>query len=108
MRNILDNKTRGKKKGVIGMIILFMLLLTIVIIGFISVMIISSIDYVSDELTPIMTDLGIIDEGGADINMKIEGKKVTIYKEDGNRYKEPKGWRVKWEREVEKKSGLIK
>ena len=76
MRSILDNKTRGKKKGVIGMIILFIILLTVVIVGFMGVMIISSIDYVSDELTPIMTDLGIIDEGGADINMSSIGEQT--------------------------------
>ena len=72
MRNILDNKTRGNKKGIIGMIILFILLLSIVIIGFMGVMIISTMDYASDVVTPIMTDLGVIDD--VNVNMSEVGE----------------------------------
>ena len=74
MLGILNKKNRGKKRGVIGMIILFVLLLTIVIVGFIAVMVISSVDYVSDEMTPIMTDLGVIDADGANVNMSYVGE----------------------------------
>jgi len=62
MIGILNKKNLGKKRGVIGMILLFVLLFTIVIAGFMAVMIVSSVDYVSDELTPIMEDLGMAGE----------------------------------------------
>ena len=46
-------------KGVFGIFIFFIVLLSIVIIGFMAAMVISIIDYSSDELTPIMSELGV-------------------------------------------------
>jgi len=50
------------KKGAIGIIFFFLALLTILIVGFMLVMVWSVVDIASDELTPIMTDLGMVDE----------------------------------------------
>jgi len=50
------------KKGAIGIIFFFLALLTILIVGFILVMGLSIFDIASDEITPIMTDLGMVDE----------------------------------------------
>ncbi len=48
------------KKGVIGIIIFFLVLFTILIVGFIGAMFVSVISFTSDELTPIMEDLGVV------------------------------------------------
>jgi len=53
-------KTMGKKGG-IGLIIFFSVLLIVLIIGFIAVISWAIIDIVSDELTPIMSELGMVD-----------------------------------------------
>jgi len=58
---MLNKKPMGKKAG-IGIIIFFSVLLIVVIIGFIAVMVWSVIDIASDELTPIMTELGMVEE----------------------------------------------
>jgi len=55
------------KKGQIGIIIFFAVLILILIIGFIAVITMSVIDIASDEITPIMTDLGIV-EGNTNIS----------------------------------------
>jgi len=47
------------KRGQIGMIMFFSILLIILILGFIGSMVVSIIDIASDEITPIMTDLGM-------------------------------------------------
>ncbi len=48
------------KKGVMGIIIFFIVLFTILIVGFIAAMLVSVFAFTSDELTPIMEDLGVI------------------------------------------------
>jgi len=64
------------KRGVMGLIFLFLIIFTILIVGFIGTMAISIIDYTSDELTPIMTDLGVIQQGNISINMSDIGEKT--------------------------------
>jgi len=51
--------TPKNKKGAIGIIILFVVLLTILVVGFSGVIILSVVDYVSDEVTPIMKEFGV-------------------------------------------------
>ena len=51
---------RKNKKGMMGIILFFLALFTILIVGFIASMVVSSVDYVSDELTPVMEDLGVV------------------------------------------------
>jgi len=57
---MLNKKPMGKKGG-IGIIIFFSVLLITLIIGFIAVMVWGVIDIASDELTPIMAELGMVD-----------------------------------------------
>lgn len=63
-------KLMKNKKGAIGIIIFFIILLVILVIGFVAALLWSTIDIVSDELTPIMTDLGVI--GGANLSEAAE------------------------------------
>lgn len=51
---------RKNKKGVMGIILLFLALLSILIIGFIAVMSWGVLDIASDEITPIMENLGVV------------------------------------------------
>ena len=60
----------NNKKGVMGIVFFFLLLLTILIIGFGLAMLWSVIDYASGEITPIMTDLGMVE----DFNMSQAGE----------------------------------
>lgn len=48
------------KKGSFGIIIFFLVLLTLLIVGFMGVMIWSVMDIASDEITPIMSELGMV------------------------------------------------
>ena len=57
---MLNKKPMNKKAG-IGIIIFFSVLLISLIIGFIAVMSWAVIDIASDELTPIMSELGMVD-----------------------------------------------
>jgi len=50
-----------EKKGAIGIIIFFLAIFSVLILGFIGAMAVGIIDFVSDELTPIMEDLGMVD-----------------------------------------------
>lgn len=50
---------KQNKKGMIGMLLFFVALFLIMIIGFIAVMGISIIGYASEELTPIMKEVGV-------------------------------------------------
>ena len=54
------------KKGQFGIIIFFAILLLIVVIGFMGTMIVSVVDIASDEVTPIMEDLGMV--GGTNLS----------------------------------------
>ena len=47
------------KRGIIAVIIFFLILFTILIVGFIAVMVLGVVDYASDTITPIMNDLGM-------------------------------------------------
>jgi len=61
LRSIIHKKKRRMgKKGAIGIIIFFILLMTILVLGFIAVMVVSVIDIASDAITPIMSDLGVV------------------------------------------------
>lgn len=50
------------KRGVIGIILFFVALFLIVIVGFIASVSVGVLDYASDEITPIMEDLGMAGE----------------------------------------------
>jgi len=53
------NKIKGKR-GAIGIIIFFSILMIVLVLGFIATIAWSVIDIVSDEITPIMTELGVV------------------------------------------------
>ncbi|MCK5451763.1 MAG: hypothetical protein KAI70_08355, partial [Candidatus Omnitrophica bacterium] len=55
------------KKGQIGIIMFFGLLFLILIVGFIVAMVIGIVDFASDEITPIMEELGVLE--GTSTNM---------------------------------------
>jgi len=61
------------KKGAIGIIIFFSVIFIILILGFVAVMVWSVIDIASDEITPIMEDLGVV----GDTNLS-EASEVTF------------------------------
>ena len=52
--------TKQNKKGAGEIIIFFLVLFTILIVGFAAVIIMSIVDFGSDTLTPVMNDLGVI------------------------------------------------
>jgi len=52
---------KSNKRGGIGIIIFFAVLMGVLVIGFLASMIWSVIDIASDELTPIMKDLGMVE-----------------------------------------------
>ena len=54
------NLKKKNKKGVMGIILFFLILFTILILGFIAAVSIGIIDFASDTITPIMTDLGVV------------------------------------------------
>lgn len=51
---------RKDKKGVIGIIFFFIILFVILIVGFIAAILWGIIDFASDEITPIMTSMGMV------------------------------------------------
>lgn len=51
---------KNDKKGIIGIVVFFLILFTILVIGFIAVIAISALGYASDTITPIMQDLGVV------------------------------------------------
>lgn len=57
MKNLKFTKN---KKGVMGIIFFFLLLFTILVIGFVATIVMSVGSFVNDEITPIMTDLGMV------------------------------------------------
>ena len=57
-----------KTKGQIGIIIFFVLLFLILILGFMAAMIYGIVDFASDEITPIMKDLGMGGDTGANLS----------------------------------------
>lgn len=58
----------NNKRGGIGIIIFFSVLLIILILGFVAAIAISVIDLASDEITPIMTELGMIEETNTNLS----------------------------------------
>ena len=54
MKKLLKNK-----KGAIGIIIFFLVLFSIIILGFVAAMVVGVLDFASDTITPIMEDLGM-------------------------------------------------
>ena len=57
---MLRKKLIQNKKGGIGIIIFFFVLMSLLVVGFIAAMVMSIIDFASDEITPIMTELGMV------------------------------------------------
>lgn len=55
-------KKNKKGQGAIGIILFFLVLFTILIIGFIAAMVFGVVHYASGEITPIMEDLGMVGE----------------------------------------------
>jgi hypothetical protein len=53
---------RKNKKGIMGVVFFFLILFTILIIGFIGVMVVAGVDFASDTITPIMQDIGVVGE----------------------------------------------
>jgi len=51
---------KKNKKGVMGIILFFLLLFTILIVGFIAAISMGVIDFASDTIVPVMTDLGVV------------------------------------------------
>lgn len=60
MRNLTGLKK--DKRGIYGIIVFFIILFSILIIGFIASMVVGVIDYGSDEITPVMKDLGMVED----------------------------------------------
>ncbi len=58
------------KRGAIGIIIFFVALMLVIVLGFMGAMMWSILDIASDELTPVMTSLGIV----GDTNMSQVGE----------------------------------
>ena len=52
-------KQLKNKKGAIGLIIFFLVLFSIVILGFVAAMVVGVLDFASDTITPVMEDLGM-------------------------------------------------
>ncbi len=61
---------RKNKKGVMGIILFFLLLFTILIIGFIAAVSMGIIDFASDTITPIMLEIGVV--GDANVSEAAE------------------------------------
>ena len=61
------------KRGIMGVVFFFLILFTILIVGFIGVMVLAGIDFASDTVTPIMEDLGVV----GDTNMS-DASRVTF------------------------------
>jgi len=60
IRSLIKKKPRQlNRKGAIGIIVFFMALMLVLVLGFIAAMAWSVLDIASDELTPIMTELGM-------------------------------------------------
>ena len=60
LRPLIKQRKQMNKKAGIGIIIFFSVLLITLIIGFVAVMAWAVIDIATDELTPIMTELGVV------------------------------------------------
>jgi len=56
------------KKGGIGILMFFIVLIGLLLFGFFAVMVMSVVDIASDELTPIMTELGVVDDSGTNVS----------------------------------------
>lgn len=58
--NLLLRNKRRDKRGVMGIIFFFIILFAILIIGFIAVIVVSSLQVASDTITPTMKELGVV------------------------------------------------
>ncbi len=54
-------KLKQNKKGAIGILIFFIVLISVLVLGFIATMTWAILDIASDEITPIMEDLGMVE-----------------------------------------------
>lgn len=50
----------NNKRGIMGIVIFFVVLFLIMIIGFIAVITIGAVDFASDEITPVFAELGVV------------------------------------------------
>jgi len=66
------------KKGFMGIVFFILILFTILIIGFIGVIVVSLLDYTSEVVTPIMEDIGVV--GSANISEASEYTFGTVDK----------------------------
>lgn len=57
---MISRKFNKDKRGFMGIVFFFLILFTILIIGFIGALAITVIDFGSETITPIMTDLGVV------------------------------------------------
>ena len=64
--NLKQNKLKQNKKGAIGILIFFAVLIGVLVLGFIATIAWSVIDIASDEITPIMEGLGMV--GNANVS----------------------------------------
>jgi hypothetical protein len=55
-------KLKNDKRGVIGIIMFFLILMGVLIIGFIAAMLTGVFDFASDTITPVMKELGMVDD----------------------------------------------
>lgn len=53
-------KLKNDKRGVFGVILFFIILFTILIVGFVAVITLTIIDYSSDIITPVVQEIGIV------------------------------------------------
>lgn len=65
LKTIKKQIFRKNKRGVMGIIFFFLLLFTILIVGFISINLVGLIDYASETVTPVMEELGMV----GDVNL---------------------------------------
>jgi len=56
------NQLKNDKRGIYGIIVFFIILFSIIIIGFISAVAIGVIKFGSGEITPVMKDLGMVED----------------------------------------------
>lgn len=61
---------RKNKKGVMGILLVFIIFFTILVIGFAAVMLTGALDFASDTVTPVMKEIGMV--GDANITQAAE------------------------------------
>ena len=57
---LIKEKNKDNKKGMFGILFFFIILFSILILGFMAIMVMSVVDFASDEVTPIMEEIGVV------------------------------------------------